>query len=482
MRRYHLYINGDFIERQAGPTSPVINPATEEMISEVPVATVADVDAAVVAAETAQGAWAKRPAIERAGFLRELAQRIRAKSEMLARTISEEQGKVLPQARGEVTGAAEYLDYHAEFARRVEGEIIESDRPNETIFLFKQPIGVAAGIIAWNGPFFLIVRKLAPALITGNTIVVKPSSETPNCAFEFAKIVAESPLPKGVFNLVSGSGATVGNALAGHPKVGIVSFTGSVEGGIEVMRAASANVTKVSLELGGKAPAIVMPDADLDLATRCLRDSRIRNAGQVCNCPERVYVHEAVVEPFLEKLTAAMARTTFGDPLSEPGLDMGPLVSARQRDHVDAAVQRAVKEGARLVVGGRRPDRKAGYFYPATLLTQCDHASAIMQQEIFGPVLPITTFAAFDEALALANDCEYGLTSSLYTRNLAIAMQACKELKFGETYINREHGESRQGFHAGWRRSGVGGADGKHGLEEYLQTHMAYVQYDTALQ
>ena len=480
MKRYQLFINGEFVSHAEGKMIPVLNPATEEVISEIPAGSTSDVETAVAAAETAQRPWAKRPAIERAGYLRELAQAIRPHREMLARTISEEQGKPLSQASAEVASAAEYLEYHAEFARRVEGEIVESDRPNETILLFKQPIGVAAGILPWNSPFFMIMRKLAPALLTGNTIVVKPSSETPNSAFEFAEIVAASTLPKGVFNLVSGSGATVGNALAGHPKVGIVSFTGSVEGGIAVMRAASANVTKVSLELGGKAPVIVMPDADLDLAARCVRNARIRNAGQVCSCPERVYVHEAIAETFLAKITAAMSRTTFGDPLTERERDMGPLVSRQQRDHVEAAVQQAVKDGATLVLGGRRPDRKIGYYYPPTVLTHCAHKSAIMQQEIFGPVLPMTTFTDLDEVIALANDCEYGLTSSIYTQNLDVAMRACQELRFGETYINREHREARQGFHAGWRKSGVGGADGKHGLEEYLQTHVAYVQCDIA--
>jgi len=457
---------------------PVLNPATEEVISEVPAGSDADVEAAVAAAERAQRPWAKRPAIERAGYLRELANAVRAAQEMLARTVAEEQGKVLSLARQEVLNAATYLDYTAEFARRVEGEIIESDRPNETIFLFKLPIGVIAGILPWNFPFFMIVRKLAPALLTGNTIVIKPSSETPNNAFEFAKLAAAASLPKGVFNLVSGSGAVVGDALAGHPKVGLVSLTGSVEVGIGVMRAAAANVTKVSLELGGKAPAIVMPDADLDLAARCIRASRIRNTGQVCNCAERVYVHEAVADAFLGKITQAMEHTRFGDPLAESDLDMGPLVSQKQLEQVDAAVQQAVKDGAKLVLGGHRTDRKVGYYYPATVLTGCDHKSAIMQKEVFGPVLPITTFRDLEEAIELANDCEYGLTSSIYTQNLDVAMRACKEIKFGETYINRENGETRQGFHAGWRKSGIGGADGKHGLEEYLQTHVVYVQYN----
>jgi lactaldehyde dehydrogenase/glycolaldehyde dehydrogenase len=319
---------------------------------------------------------------------------------------------------------------------------------------------------------------MAPALVTGNTIVVKPSTETPNNAFEFAKLVAKSSLPKGVFNLISGRGSVVGKALASHPKVGMVSLTGSVEGGVQVMRAAAENVTKVSLELGGKAPAIVMQDADLDLAATSIRNSRIINTGQVCNCAERVYVHESVADEFTEKVTTAMKLTRFGDPLQEPDLDMGPLVSRNQLEQVEAAVQQAIKDGAKLVLGGLRTDRPRGFFYPPTVLTNCRQDAAIMQKESFGPVLPIATFSHLDDAIDMANDCEYGLTSSIYTQNIDVVMRACNELRFGETYVNRENFEAMQGFHAGWRKSGIGGADGKHGLEEYLQTHIVYLDYN----
>ena len=474
-----MFIDGKFVSHSTGKTISVVNPSTERVISEIPAGTAADVEMAVGAAEIAQKSWAKLPPIERAKYLREIAQGIRKRGDVLARTISEEQGKILPLARIEVNFTADYIDYMAEFARRYEGEIIPSDRPNEHILLFKLPIGVVAGILPWNFPFFLIARKMAPALVTGNTIVIKPSCNTPNNAFEFAQIVAESSLPNGVFNLVSGTGAAVGVALAGHPKIGMVSLTGSTEAGIAVMRTASNNITKVSLELGGKAPAIVMADADLDLAVRAIRDSRIINTGQVCNCAERVYVHESIADKFIEKVTEKMNETKFGDPLAETDVDMGPLVSKQQLEQVDAAVQQAVKDGAKLVLGGHRPaDRKIGYFYPPTVLTHCNHRSAIMQKEVFGPVLPITTFRDLDEAIELANDCEYGLTSSIYTQNLDVAMRACREIKFGETYINRENFEAMQGFHAGWRKSGIGGADGKHGLEEFLQTHVVYVQYN----
>jgi lactaldehyde dehydrogenase/glycolaldehyde dehydrogenase len=474
LKRYDMLIDGEFVT--SSKMLPVVNPATEETISEVPSGTVDDVNRAVLAAERAQKPWAALPAIRRAAYLREIAGLLRANREHLAQVITEEQGKILPLAQVEVDFSADYLDYMAEFARRYEGEIIQSDRPGENILLYKMPIGVIAGILPWNFPFFLIVRKMAPALVTGNTIVVKPSSETPNNAFEFAKLVALSSLPKGVFNLVSGSGSVVGKALANHPKVGMVSLTGSVEGGVAVMHAAADNVTKVSLELGGKAPAIVMADADLDLAVRAIRASRIINTGQVCNCAERVYVHQSVAADFTQKMIAAMQQTVVGDPFAA-ATEMGPMVSKRQRELVHAAVQQALSDGATLECGGNFATGP-GYYYQPTVLTNCRQDTAIMQQEIFGPVLPITTFDTLDQALTYANDCEYGLTSSIYTRSLDVAMRAANELKFGETYINRENFEAMQGFHAGWRKSGIGGADGKHGLEEYLQTHVVYMNYD----
>jgi lactaldehyde dehydrogenase/glycolaldehyde dehydrogenase len=432
----------------------------------------------VLAAERAQTGWACLPAIQRAHHLHEIADAIRREKSLLAKTIAAEQGKILPLAEIEVNFSADYVDYMAEFARRYEGEIIQSDRPGENIFLYKAPIGVVAGILPWNFPFFLIVRKMAPALVTGNTIVIKPSGDTPVNACLFAKLVAGTSLPKGVFNLVTGKGSVVGMSLASHPRVGMVSLTGSVDVGSAIMHAAAPNITKVSLELGGKAPAIVMPDADLDLAVKAIRDSRIINTGQVCNCAERVYVHESIADEFTTRMTAAMRSTVTGDPF-ESGVEMGPLVSQAQLESVEAAVEQAQRDGAQVTVGGHRDDHGRGYYYQPTVLAHCRQEMDIMRKEIFGPVLPIATFKDLDEALALANDCEYGLTSSIFTRNLDVAMRAANELKFGETYVNREHFEAMQGFHAGWRKSGIGGADGKHGLEEFLQTHVVYMDYDT---
>ncbi|MFW0698205.1 aldehyde dehydrogenase [Pantoea sp. R13S299] len=470
------YINGGFVAHQGDQWIEVINPATETLLSRIPEGTRQDVRLAIDAAEAAQPGWEALPAVERGVWLHKIASAIRDREPELTATIVAEGGKTQGLANTEVLFTADYLDYMAEWARRYEGEIINSDRPNENIFLFKKAIGVTTGILPWNFPFFLIARKAAPALITGNTIVLKPSELTPNNAALFADIIQKLGLPAGVINIVYGLGPEVGQELAANPKVGLVSLTGSVGAGIATMEAAAKNVTKVSLELGGKAPAIVMDDADLDLAVQAIVSSRMINSGQVCNCAERVYVQEGIYDRFISALTTAFQQVTFGDPAERSDIDMGPLITAAARDRVEQKVADAVAAGAKIVLGGKRAGDK-GFFFEPTLLTDVRQEMAIMQEEIFGPVLPVMAFKTLDEAIALANDCEYGLTSSIYTRNLNTTMTALRKLKFGETYVNRENFEAMQGFHAGWRKSGIGGADGKHGLEEYLQTHVAYLQF-----
>jgi lactaldehyde dehydrogenase/glycolaldehyde dehydrogenase len=464
MRNYDNFINGKFVPSSGADRIEVTNPSTGQTICTVP-----------DSSDAAHGAWATRPAIERAQALRAIAAKIREHVEPLARVIAEEQGKILALARVEAAFTADYMDYMAEWARRIEGEILESDRPGETIFLFRQPIGVIGGILPWNFPFFLIARKVAPALVTGNTIVIKPSRETPHNAVKFCELVAETSLPPGVINIVHGRGSSIGTALASDPRIGMISLTGSVETGSAIMAAAAANITKVSLELGGKAPAIVMADADMDLAVEAVKASRVINSGQVCNCAERVYVERKVADEFTDKLTAAMKATRFGDPLADESVDYGPLINQAGFRKVDALVRGAVAAGATITTGGGRGPGEGGYFYEPTVLAGCRQEMEIIRQEIFGPAIPVVTFDHLDQAIAWANDSDFGLTSSIYTRDLNVAMKACREIRFGETYINRENFEAMQGFHAGWRKSGIGGADGKHGVYEFTQTHVVYV-------
>lgn len=474
---YQMYINGEFVHASSNETLDVTNPATEEVISKVPKASLEDTRRAIDGSLQAQKEWAKLPSSERATYLFAISKEIRSNIDEYAKIISEEMGKPLDQAVVEVSVTAEYFEYIAGWARKYEGEIVPSDRENENILVFKQPIGVVAGILPWNFPFFLIARKAAPAILTGNTIVIKPSSVSPNNALAFAKILDKVGLPKGVINIVTGSGSVVGEELSKNEKIGMISLTGSTEAGSRVMEKASKNITKVSLELGGKAPSIVMEDADIDLAVKSVLDSRIINTGQVCNCTERVYVHEDVADEFIEKITKAMSNVSYGNPLGDEQVDMGPLSNEAGLKNVEDMVNRAVENGATVLTGGNRVNTDAGYYYEPTVLTNVDNSFEIMKEEVFGPVLPIATFTSLDEAIELANDCQYGLTSAIFTNNVNYMMRASNELEFGETYVNRESFEAIQGFHAGWKKSGIGGADGKHGLEEFLQTHVVYIQY-----
>lgn len=474
---YENFINGRFVPADTVSAIEVRNPATHELLALVPSASEDEVNAAVDAARRAQPAWEKTPAIQRARFLRDISNKIRQNKEHFAEIITREMGKTLGLARVEVDFTADYIDYMAEWARRIEGEVIMSDRQGESIFLMRRPIGVTVGILPWNFPFFLIARKLAPALITGNTIVIKPSEETPINAFEFAKLVAQTELPAGVFNLVGGRGATVGNQLCRHKDVGLISFTGSVQTGTTIMQTAATNLTRVNLELGGKAPAIVLASANLDLAAKAIVDSRVLNTGQVCNAAERVYVERSIAGAFIDKVRTRMAATRYGDPMATLDLDMGPLVNQIGLEKVAAMVTKARQEGAEVMLGGKMADRPSGFHYEPTVIIGCSSDMEIMRKEIFGPVLPIQEVDSLDEAIALANDSEYGLTSSIFTNDLNSAMRACGDLRFGETYINREHFEAMQGFHAGRRKSGIGGADGKHGLYEYMETQVIYMQH-----
>ncbi|BDD01955.1 aldehyde dehydrogenase [Persicobacter psychrovividus] len=455
----------------------VLNPCTEEVIAMAPRATKQDAEMAVSLAKKAQVSWGLLPSVQRAEYLKKMAEIIREHRVFLAKTLATEQAKVLSLAQVEIDVTAVYFDYYAGLARSYEGEIIQSDRPNEQIMLHKLPIGIAVGICPWNFPFFVMARKIAPSLLTGNACIVKLSRETPVVCLEFASLIADIGLPEGILSILSGFGSEVGQALAEHPDVGIISLTGSVSAGQQVMEAASKNITKVSLELGGKAPAIVCKDADLDLAVKAIIDSRVIFSGQVCNCAERVYVEEEIYDAFMEKLIPAMKAVHVGDALTDENAEMSAQINESQLNKIEGMVNRAVEAGGKILVGGHRIKTfEKGFYFEPTLIVDVAQDSEIMQEETFGPILPVMKVSSFDQALDYSNDSEYGLTSSIFTNDINKILRATKELRYGETYVNREHFEAIQGFHAGFRKSGIGGADGKHGLEEYLQTKVMYIQ------
>ncbi|MBD0400276.1 aldehyde dehydrogenase [Flammeovirga sp. EKP202] len=475
VKTYQQYIAGSFFS--TADHIEVLNPCNEEVIALAPRGTKEDADKAVAAAKAAQPKWGLLPAVERAEYLKKMAQVIRENRVFLAETLATEQAKVMGLAQVEIDVTAIYFDYYAGMARSYEGEIIQSDRPNEQMMLHKLPIGVAVGICPWNFPFFVMARKIAPSLVTGNACVVKISEETPMVCLEFARLIENIGLPSGILSIITGYGHEVGQALSENPDVGIISLTGSVGAGQKVMEAAAKNITKVSLELGGKAPAIVCKDADLDLAVKAIVASRVIFSGQVCNCAERVYVEEEVYEEFMTKLLPAMKAVRVGNARTDAKADMSAQINKTQLLKIDEMVKRAVEQGGEVLLGGRISSKfDKGYYYEPTVIANVEQDHTIMQDETFGPVLPVMKVSSFDQAIDFANDSEYGLTSSIYTNDINKILRATKELLFGETYVNRENFEAIQGFHAGFRKSGIGGADGKHGLEEYLQTKVMYIQ------
>jgi lactaldehyde dehydrogenase/glycolaldehyde dehydrogenase len=471
-----MFIGGRWSSGAAEGWIEVYSPATEELIGRIPAGTAADAEAALAAARAAQPAWAALPPIERARHLRRLAGLIERDRETIATLVTREQGKPLAHARGEVDACVGLIGFAADSARFIEGEIIPSDIPGEELWLRRVPYGVAVGLTAWNFPIALAGRKLGPALVAGNAMVMKAHELTPLALLEIGRLAAEAGVPPGVFNIVTG-GREVGEALVRSPDSDLVTLTGSVRAGSEIQRAAAESFKAIRLELGGKAPFIVMADADLEAAVEAAVASRFFNCGQVCTCNERMYLDRRIADRFLERLLSRVAALRLGDPLGD--VDMGPKISRLERDKVATMVDAAVAGGAELLAGGRVPAGEGyacGHWYEPTVLRATDNLSPIMQDEIFGPVVPYLEVADFDEALRFANQSAYGLSAYLFTRDLNTVMRFNRESAFGELYINRGAGELVQGFHSGWKHSGLGGEDGRHGLDNYLRKKLAYVR------
>ena len=477
--RTELFINGTWRPAASGDRRPVINPATEEVVADAAEGGIADVDDALEAARGAQPTWEALPAIARARYLHRIADRVREDLEQLARLVVLEQGKTMAEARGEIGGTAEFFDYFAEWARRLEGELLPSDNPDEHVMVMRVPHGVCVGIMPWNYPSVICARKAAPALVTGNTIVLKPHEETPLSALALAAIAEEVGLPPGVFNVVTGPGETVGEALVGDRRTDHITMTGSTEVGKRILAATADRVTPVSLELGGKAPFIVMADSDLGLAVRSAISARFMNCGQVCTCNERTFVHADVYDEFLDRYVEGVGRIRVGDPF-DPATDMGPKVSRVELDKVDAIVQRAIGEGATARIGGKPLTGRGyerGFWYAPTVLTDVRPGMEVMEREIFGPVSPVMAFTDLDEVLEMTNRSTYGLSAYLFTKDLSTAMRMARDLDYGEMYINKIGPEQLQGYHTGFRESGLGGDDGKHGLEGFMRKKTVYLNY-----
>jgi acyl-CoA reductase-like NAD-dependent aldehyde dehydrogenase len=477
-KHYRMFIDGEWVDSESEETIRVTNPANERTIATVPKATRDETKAALEAAEKAQPKWEDLAPLGRATFLFKTAQLIRRDKERLARVLTSEQGKPLFEARNEIEGAASNFEYYAQFARRIEGDVLPSDNPRQTVMILRLPIGVVASITPWNFPSAMVARKLAPALITGNTVVTKPSSNTPLSSIHLVMLMEEAGFPKGVVNMVTGSGAEVGDELVTNRITGLVTMTGSTDAGRTIMAHASNHLPKLVLELGGKAPFIVWHDADLPWALQCAIWARFWNCGQTCICSERMYVDEKIKDKFIPAFVRMTKDLRIGNPL-EPDTDLGPMISKEERQTSMNFVEKAKQEGDKIIIGGEKPSASSkGWFFEPTIIENVKQKSSLVQDEIFGPVVPILEVDSFDKAIDYANDSKYGLASYIFTKDSTRVLKAMNRIKFGESYINQVGPEQLQGVHAGFRQSGLGGEGSRYGLEGYTQLKTCYVDWN----
>lgn len=479
IKEYEMFIDGSWVTSTSGETIDIINPSTEEVYAKVQNGTVAEAVQALEAADRAQKEWKKVPARKRAELLYKFADEIKANADKLAELLVKEQGKLLKVAKMEVAVTASFIEYACEGARRIEGDIIPSDNPNEQIWIQKIPRGVVVAITAWNFPLALAGRKIGPALVAGNAIVVKPTSETPLATLELGHLAKKVGLPDGLLNIITGPGRAMGTALVENPITKMVTMTGSTPVGQQIAKMAAQNLTHVQLELGGKAPFIVFEDADIDEAVDAALHSRFDNCGQVCTCNERMYVQEDIYHEFMNKFIQKTKALKVGDPMLEDS-DMGPKVNKSELEHMEHLVKVSLDEGATIATGGKRlsgGEFDKGYWFEPTVLTDVTQNMTIVHEESFGPILPVLKFKDFDEVVGFANDCEYGLAAMVFTNDMNKIMRCNDELEYGEIYVNRGHGEQHQGFHNGYKLSGSGGEDGKYGFEQYMEKKTFYVRH-----
>jgi len=469
-----MYINGEWISGR--PTFAVTNPATGETIDEVPDCGDADIEAAIAAAHTAFGSWRQTTAYERSQLLYRAWELMRERKRELAELMTREQGKPLKASLAEVGYGADFLLWFAEEAKRVYGQIVPSARENQRFMVRKDPVGVVGAITPWNYPISMITRKLGPALAAGCTVVLKPAESTPLCARAMVEIFEQAGFPAGVVNLLTVSDpAPTGRALCSDPRVRKLTFTGSTAVGRQLNADAALHLKRVSMELGGHAPALVFPDADPVHAAKGLSLVKFLNMGQACISPNRIYVHEDGLEPFLGELTRRVARLRVGNGMDE-GIGIGPLINEAAIEKIDAQVQDAIAQGAHVQHGGERMTEgslAAGHFYAPTILSGVTPEMRIYREETFGPIAPVIAYRDEDDLVSLANDTEYGLAAYIYSDNLATAMRAFEGLDFGIIGINDINPTSAAAPFGGMKNSGMGREGAQAGIEEYLETKTA---------
>ena len=465
--RQQAYIDGAWCEAIEGKTTDVINPATGATIGTVPHMGTMETRRAIDAANAAWPAWRKKTARERAQILRTWYELMMANADDLAAIMTAEQGKPLSESKGEVSYAASFFEWFGEQAKRIEGDVLESPVAGQRIVVTKEPIGVCAAITPWNFPAAMITRKVAPALAAGCPIVLKPAGLTPYSALALAVLAERAGVPKGVFSVVIGDSTAIGAELCANPIVRKLSFTGSTAVGRTLMQQCAPTVKKLSLELGGNAPFIVFDDADLDAAVTGAIASKYRNAGQTCVCANRIYVQDGVYEEFARRFTDKVRELKVGNGM-EAGVDQGPLIEDKAVDKVEAHIADALAKGARLLLGGKRHALGHSFFEP-TVLADVTPAMLVSDEETFGPVAPLFRFKTEDEAIALANDTEFGLASYFYARDIGRVFRVADRIESGMVGINTGLISNEVAPFGGVKQSGLGREGSKYGMDEYLE-------------
>ena len=465
--RQQCYVNGAWTDARGGDVMEVDNPATREVIGAVPAFGRDETRAAIEAADAAWGGWRSRPAKERARLMRRWFELMMAHQEDLAVLMTTEQGKPLAESRGEIAYAASFVEWFAEEAKRVYGDVIDHPLPGRRIVVLKQPIGVVASITPWNFPAAMITRKCAPALAAGCPVVIRPASQTPFSALALAELADRAGMPPGVVNVITGPSRPMGAELTSNPTVRKLSFTGSTEVGKLLMSQCASTVKKVSLELGGNAPFIVFDDADLDAAVAGAMASKYRNAGQTCVCANRVLVQDGVYDAFAAKMAEAVAGLRVGNGLEE-GTHQGPLIDQRAVEKVEEHIADAVGKGAAVAVGGGRHALGGSFFQP-TLLTGVTPAMAVAREETFGPLAPLFRFSTEDEAVRMANDTEFGLAAYFYSRDVGRVWRVAEGLEYGIVGVNEGIISNEVAPFGGVKESGIGREGSKYGMDDFVE-------------
>lgn len=465
--REQCYIDGAWIDADSGATIDVINPATGELLGTVPECGAAETRRAIEAAEAAWPAWRAKTAKERSVILRRWFDLMIANTDELARLLTLEQGKSLAEARGEIAYGASFIEWFAEEAKRLYGDVVPGHMGDKRIVVLKQPIGVAAAITPWNFPNAMITRKAGPALAAGCPIVIKPAAQTPYSAFALAVLAEEAGIPKGVFNVLTGKASAIGGEMTANPRVRKLSFTGSTEIGRLLMRQSADTIKKLSLELGGNAPFLVFDDADIDAAVAGAMISKYRNSGQTCVCSNRLYVQAGVYDEFVEKLAKAAAALKVGSGL-DPDTQQGPLIDDNAVAKVEEHIADALAKGAKLLTGGHRHPLGGSFFEP-TVLANVTQDMLVAHEETFGPLAPVVKFETEDEAIAMANDTEFGLAAYFYSRDLSRVWRVAEALETGMVGVNSGLLSTEVAPFGGIKQSGLGREGSRYGIDEYVE-------------